>query len=36
MILFNRVFLGTDAEDILMSAFKTFDGDAKGSLNRDQ
>ena len=28
--------LGTDAEDILMGAFKTFDADAKGSLNRDK
>jgi Ca2+-binding EF-hand superfamily protein len=28
--------LGTDAEDILMNAFKTFDQDAKGLLNRDK
>ena len=28
--------LGTDAEDILMHAFKTFDHDGKGFLNRDK
>jgi Ca2+-binding EF-hand superfamily protein len=28
--------LGTDAEDILMHAFKTFDADAKGFLHRDK
>jgi Ca2+-binding EF-hand superfamily protein len=28
-------YLGTDAEDILMKAFKTFDDDAKGFLNRE-
>lgn len=29
-------FQGTDAEDILMTAFKTFDDDSKGLLNRDR
>lgn len=28
--------LGTDAEDILMNGFKTFDADAKGFLHRDK
>jgi Ca2+-binding EF-hand superfamily protein len=28
--------LGTDAEDILMNAFKIFDADTKGFLNRDK
>lgn len=27
--------LGTDAEDVLMNAFKTFDDEGKGNLNRD-
>ena len=30
------LILGTDAEDILMNAFKTFDDDGKGFLNRDK
>lgn len=30
------LFIGTDAEDILMHAFKTFDSDAKGFLNRNR
>jgi Ca2+-binding EF-hand superfamily protein len=30
------LILGTDAEDILMNAFKTFDGDSKGFIHRDK
>ncbi|CAF4905937.1 unnamed protein product, partial [Rotaria socialis] len=35
LTLFGDRLNGTDAEDILMHAFKTFDADAKGSLNRN-
>jgi Ca2+-binding EF-hand superfamily protein len=34
-LFFFIYILGTDAEDILMNAFKTFDQDGKGHLNRD-
>lgn len=30
------MFLGTDAEDVLMNAFKTFDAEGKGFLHRDK
>ena len=30
------IILGTDAEDILMNAFKAFDENAYGFLNRDK
>ena len=36
LTLFGERLNGTDAEDILMNAFKTFDRDAKGSIHRDK
>ncbi|CAF0809487.1 unnamed protein product [Adineta ricciae] len=35
LTLFGDRLNGTDAEDILMNAFKTFDDEGKGNLNRD-
>jgi Ca2+-binding EF-hand superfamily protein len=35
-IIFFRYLLGTDDESVLMNAFKTFDEEAKGFINRDK
>jgi hypothetical protein len=36
MIISLVYLLGTDAESVLMNAFKTFDEEAKGFLNREK